>query len=53
MRCTNEERLLLVEFSLKDEVQVWWKCMKRMYVTDKMPITWESEFDKKYIPNIT
>lgn len=55
MQCSDLEKVLLAEFSLKFDDQVWQESMRRVLAKDRVPITWDTfkmEFEKKYIPNV-
>lgn len=55
MRCTGEEKVLLAEFSLKDEDQVWWESIGRVHARDGVQITYEvfkMGFEKNCIPDV-
>lgn len=55
MKCTPKQKLLLAEFSLKNEAQIWWESMNRVHARDQGRISYDifkKKFDKRYIPNV-
>lgn len=55
LRCSDEENLLLTEFSLEGDALIWWELMGCVHACDQVPINYEIfklGFDKKYITNV-